>query len=348
MTDSHKWLIIVSSLLVAWLVYLLSPVLTPFVISAIIAYLFDPLASRLERRFSRTLSVLIIFVFIVLLLLVLLLVMIPVLHGEILALVQRMPDLVVWLESELLPWVSTVSGIDMASLDMDSVRSSLQENWRNIGNIAGFLFVKITSSGQALFAWLAYCLLVPVVSFYLLRDWHKLVANVSGVLPARYRKTTVGLVSECDSVLSEFLRGQLLVMFALSLIYAVGLWLAGIEYAALIGTVAGLISFVPYLGSFVGIAIAGVVAFFQYHDIIHLVFVALVFGAGQALEGMVLSPLLVGERIGLHPVAVIFAVMAGGQLFGFTGILLALPVAAVCLVLLRYAFNRYKSSELYS
>ncbi len=208
--------------------------------------------------------------------------------------------------------------------------------------------MQITSSGQALLTWLAFLLLVPVVVFYLLRDWDILVGHIDKLLPANNRDTIRSLASECDSVLSEFLRGQLLVMLSLSVIYALGLWIAGIEYALLIGTVSGIISFIPYLGSIVGIAIAAVVAFFQYHDVIHLVFVALVFGSGQALEGMVLSPLLVGERIGLHPVAVIFAVMAGGQLFGFTGILLALPVAAVCLVLLRYVYQQYQSSEFYS
>jgi predicted PurR-regulated permease PerM len=175
-----------------------------------------------------------------------------------------------------------------------------------------------------------------------------MVLHVKNLLPVRNRGKIGKLALECDNVLSEFLRGRLLVMLSLSIIYAVGLWVAGIEYAVLIGSVSGIISFIPYLGSIVGIAIALVVAFFQYHDVIHLVFVALVFGAGQALEGMVLSPLLVGERIGLHPVAVIFAVMAGGQLFGFTGILMALPIAAVCLVLLRYVYQHYQSSEFYS
>jgi len=175
-----------------------------------------------------------------------------------------------------------------------------------------------------------------------------IVSNVKTVFPVRSEKTITDIVLECDGVLSEFLRGQLLVMLFLSIIYACGLWLAGIEYAFLIGFAAGLISIVPYLGSIVGIGVAGVVAFFQYHDLLHIIYVAVIFGAGQAIEGMLLSPLLVGDRIGLHPVAVIFAVMAGGQLFGFTGILLALPIAAVCLVLLRFAFERYKSSELYS
>jgi predicted PurR-regulated permease PerM len=348
MTDSQKWLIIAAILLSAWLIYLLSPVITPFIFSAILAYLFDPLVDRLEQKLPRTIAVLMIFTFIIFIILILLLILIPILQGEILTLLQRLPDLVIWLEHEALPYFSSMLGIDIQNLDIESVRSSLQENWRNIGNLAGFLFVQITSSGQALLTWIAYLLLVPVVSFYLLRDWDIMVLHVKNLLPVKNRGKIGKLALECDNVLSEFLRGQLLVMLSLSIIYAVGLWVAGIEYAVLIGSVSGIISFIPYLGSIVGIAIALVVAFFQYHDVIHLVFVALVFGAGQALEGMVLSPLLVGERIGLHPVAVIFAVMAGGQLFGFTGILMALPIAAVCLVLLRYVYQHYQSSEFYS
>ncbi|MGK0297953.1 MAG: putative PurR-regulated permease PerM [Gammaproteobacteria bacterium] len=348
MSDSQKWLIIASLSISVWVVYLLLPVLTPFVISAFLAYLFDPLVDQLEKKLSRSISVLIIFALIMLLALGVILVLIPILQSEISTLIRRIPDLVQWLERDFLPQISAMLGTDVNSLDIDSVRNSVQENWRNIGNVAGFLFLQFTSSSQAFIAWLAYFLLIPVVTFYLLRDWDGIMQNIKLLIPDRYKKTTIGLGQECDSVLSEFLRGQFLVMLSLSFIYTAGLWLAGIEYSFLIGLLAGLISFVPYLGSVIGICVAGVVAFFQYHDVIHLVFVALAFGVGQSIEGMLLSPWLVGERIGLHPVAVIFAVMAGGQLFGFTGILLALPVAAILLVLLRFLFEEYQTSEFYS
>jgi predicted PurR-regulated permease PerM len=172
--------------------------------------------------------------------------------------------------------------------------------------------------------------------------------TLRSMIPRKYEATIVSLAQDCDNILSEFLRGQLLVMLALSLTYAVGLWLAGIEFALLIGMVAGLVSFVPYLGTILGITLAGTMAAVQYHDFMHPLYVLLVFGIGQALEGMLLSPWLVGDRIGLHPVAVIFAVLAGGQLFGFVGILIALPLAAVCVVMLRLAVNQYKDSGLYS
>jgi len=179
-------------------------------------------------------------------------------------------------------------------------------------------------------------------------DWDGLVDNVRMLIPETYRTGITQVASECDSMLAEFLRGQLMLMFALGLIYSIGLWLVGLDFALLIGLGAGLISFIPYLGSIVGIAVAGIVALIQFQEILPLIYVALVFGIGQAIEGMVLSPWLVGERIGLHPVAVIFAVMAGGQLFGFLGVLLALPVAAVITVLLRHIYARYINSDFYT
>jgi predicted PurR-regulated permease PerM len=190
-------------------------------------------------------------------------------------------------------------------------------------------------------------LLVPVVTFYLLRDWDHLVAQVRELLPRPVEPKVSALAGEIDAVLAEFLRGQLTVMAALALIYIVGLWAVGLELAFSIGLIAGLVSFVPYLGVIVGVVLASIAALLQFQDVWHLVAVVAVFGVGQMLEGMVLSPLLVGDRIGLHPVAVIFAVMAGGQLFGFFGVLLALPVAAAIVVLLRHSRDEYKRSGLY-
>jgi predicted PurR-regulated permease PerM len=181
-----------------------------------------------------------------------------------------------------------------------------------------------------------------------MRDWDLLIRRLHDLLPRRYEATTARLARECDAVLAQFMRGQLLVMLALAAISTTGLLIVGLNLAFLIGRLAGLVSFVPYLGFIVGILAAGIAAAVQFHDAAHLIYVAIVFGVGQALEGMVLSPWLVGDRIGLHPVAVIFAVMAGGQLFGFLGVLLALPAAAVMVVLLRHAHGRYLESTVYS
>jgi predicted PurR-regulated permease PerM len=200
----------------------------------------------------------------------------------------------------------------------------------------------------ALLAWLVNLLLIPVVSFYLLRDWDLMVARLRGLLPRNHEGLVVKLARECHEVLGAFLRGQLLVMLALGVMYAVGLMLIGLELGLLIGVLAGLASIVPYLGVVVGIGAALTAGLFQFGgDFYPLLAIAAVFCVGQMLEGMLLTPWLVGDRIGLHPVAVIFAIMAGGQLFGFTGVLLALPVAAVIMVLVRHAHDLYKLSDLY-
>ena len=349
MTDAQKWLILAGLLVTGWLLYLLAPVLTPFLVAATLAYLGDPIADRLEKlKLSRTLAVIIVFAVMISAGLILLLVLLPVLQEQLLTLFRRIPQLINWIQLELLPKLSSNLGIDVNSVNLDAVRDVFKENWRDLGNIAGLVLGKVTASGQWFLIWLTYLLLIPVVTFYMLRDWDGLVENMTALIPRQYESTVVKLASECDRVLSQFLRGQLLVMLVLGVIYALGLWITGIEFALLIGLGAGLVSFVPYLGAIVGVGVAGTVAFVQFHDALHLIYVAIVFGVGQTIEGMVLSPWLVGERIGLHPVAVIFAVLAGGQLFGFFGVLLALPVAAVVTVLLRFIHEQYKDSNFYT
>jgi predicted PurR-regulated permease PerM len=196
--------------------------------------------------------------------------------------------------------------------------------------------------------WLANLVLIPVLTFYLLRDWDLLVARFRELLPRSNAKKIIEISLECDDMLAAFIRGQLMVMFALAAIYTIGLMMIGLELALLLGVVAGIVSFVPYLGLIVGIGLAGLAAYLQFHEWLPVLMVVGVFSVAQMIEGMVLTPRFVGERIGLHPVAVLFAVMAGAQLFGFTGILLALPVAAVVMVLLRHAHQQYIESNLYS
>ncbi len=195
--------------------------------------------------------------------------------------------------------------------------------------------------------WLMNLVLIPVVTFYLLRDWDLLIKGIRELLPRKIEPTVSTLASEIDEVLGAFVRGQLMVMFALGAIYTAGLWLIGLDLAFIIGMGAGILSVVPYLGTVVGLVAAVLAAVFQFQDLFHTIMVLLVFGTGQALEGMVLTPKLVGDRIGLHPVAVIFAVLAGGQLFGFLGILLALPVASALNVLVRHFRDEYTKSTLY-
>jgi predicted PurR-regulated permease PerM len=342
-------MVLIGLLVLGWLLYRLAPVLTPFMIAAVLAYLGDPLVDRLEaRRLSRALAVIMVFGLLTVLGVAFLLILIPVLQKQAGVLVAKIPQGLQWLQERLLPMLMSVPGVDSSTFNVDTLRQAITEHWQQVGTAMTRVMAQITASGQALFAVLAYLLLIPVVTFYLLRDWDVLVAMVHGLIPRRIEPKMVELARECDAVLAQFLRGQLLVMLALALIYTVGLWIAGLDAAFLIGVLAGLVSFVPYLGFVVGIVLAGFAALIQFGDMMHVVYVVIVFATGQLIEGFVLSPWLVGDRIGLHPVAVIFAVMAGGQLFGFFGVLLALPVAAVVLVLLRHSHELYMQSSLYT
>ena len=207
---------------------------------------------------------------------------------------------------------------------------------------------KLTGSGAAIMVGVASLALVPVVAFYLLRDWDILVAKMFRMMPMAWQDRTALMVGEADEVVGAFIRGQFIVMCALGVIYGTGLWLVGVQLALLLGLIAGLASLVPYLGFIVGISASLIAAYFQLHDWSVMLWVVVVFGVGQAIESMVLTPVLVGDRIGLHPVAVIFALMAGGQLAGFVGVVVALPVAAVITVFARHGVDHYLASDIYS
>ena len=348
MTDSSKWLLLVGLGLGGLLLYLLAPVLTPFLVAALLAYMGDPIADRLEAlRVSRTLAVAIVFVGFTLIALLMLLFLVPLLERQGAVLVGKLPQFIDWIQQRALPWLSQHLGAQDIVLDLGTFKQSIREHWQAAGGVAASVLSSVSRSGLVLVGWLANLLLIPVVAFYLLRDWDRLVLHVRELLPRRIEPAVVQLARESDEVLGAFLRGQLLVMLGLAIIYSTGLWLVGLDVALLIGFMAGLVSFVPYLGFIVGIVVATLAALVQFQDATHLLYVAIVFGVGQIIEGTVLTPLLVGDRIGLHPVAVIFAVLAGGQLFGFLGVLLALPVAAVLMVLVRHAHSRYKTSVLY-
>jgi predicted PurR-regulated permease PerM len=329
------------------LLYLLSPILTPFVIGAGLAYLGDPLVDRLERlRFSRTGGVCVVFIVIFGATIAVALVLVPMLQEQALQFLHSLPDWLRWLQDVGLPKLG-LSLPEGTRLDAEGVKRAITEHWAGVGGVAAAAWQKISASGAALLTAAIDALLVPIVTFYLLRDWDLLVARVDALIPRRALPTVRVLAAETDDVLSAFIRGQLSVMAALAVFYTIGLSIAGLHLALLIGLLAGLVSFVPYLGFITGIVTASIAVVVQTQALTPLVWVALVFGIGQILEGMVLTPLLVGHHIGLHPVAVIFAVLAGGELFGFAGVLLALPAAAVLAVLVRHATTRWLASEAY-
>lgn len=352
-TDSRNWMVLALLAGGGWLVYLLAPVITPFAISAVLAYLGDPLTDRLEKvslgrwKLGRTVAVSIVFVLMLSLLAIALVIVIPLLVEQVRTLIHLLPRWIEWFSGTVLPWLAGKFGLELEGFDSAQFAQMLKDYWREISTAAFKVVDYVSRGGMAVAALLTNLILIPVVTFYLLRDWDPLIRATHDLLPRTMEAEITRTVVEVDEVLGAFFRGQLMVMLALGLIYSVGLSLIGLELAVLIGMGAGLLSIVPYLGSIVGVLVAAGAAIFQFQDVFHLVMVLLVFGVGQSAEGMYLTPKLVGDRIGLHPVTVIFAVLAGGQLFGFLGILVALPVAAALNVLVRNMLGKYRQSELY-
>ncbi|MGZ8216115.1 AI-2E family transporter [Methylomagnum sp.] len=333
----------------AGLVYLLAPMLTPFVAGALVAYLADPLVDRLEALGLKRLSaVLLVFGLLILIVGLMLLLVVPLLEDQIASFIDELPAYARWFQTAVVPWLQKHLGVRLRLVNLDQLTGMLSAHWQQAGGIATTALSYLTHSGAVVVSWLINLLLIPVVVFYLLRDWDVMIGLIRDLLPLRWRTSVVELAKESDEVLSSVFRGQFMVMAALGTIYSLGLWLVGVNLGLLIGMFAGLVSFIPYAGATTGIVLASVVALAQFGEFGPVLWVWAVFGVGQTLEGMWLTPTLVGNRIGLHPVAVIFAVLAGGQLFGFLGVLLALPLASVVMVLLRHAHELYKESDLYS
>jgi len=322
--------------------WLLGSALTPFLIGAGLAYVCDPIVDRLERlRLSRTSGVLVVFAVVVVVWTLLMLLLLPQLHKQINTLIQNLPSYVDWIQRTTAPYLGG------RGLDIESVKTLIAENWGTAGGFASSVAKKAFSSSTALMALAMNVLLIPVIMFYLLRDWDHMVAWIRSQLPRRHVGTITELAQETDRVLGQFIRGQLLVMAVLGSIYIVGLWLAGLELALVIGLGAGIVSFVPYVGVIFGLAVSSIAMLVQTGDPFQLIWVFIVFGIGQTLEQVILQPLLLGDAIGLHPVWVIFAVLAGGQLLGFVGVLIALPVAAAVAVIVRYGGRKWRASRLY-
>lgn len=340
----------VAAAVVFWLLGLLAPVLTPFVLAALLAWLGDPLVDRIEAAGrSRNVAVTLVFIAMTLLVLLGLGLLVPMIERQITTLIASMPGYREWLMTTALPWVEGRSGLEITAwLDFNRIGELLRSNWERAGGLASVLLGYMSRSGFAVLALVTNILLLPVITFFFLRDWDVLVMRTASLVPRDHLDTVSRLAKESSDMLGGFLRGQFLVMLILGVMYGFGLWLVGLDLGILIGIIAGLLTFVPYVGPASGIVLGCIAALVQYGDWKHVAGVLVVFGVGQVIESYWLTPKLVGDRIGLHPVAVIFAVLAGGQLFGFLGMLLALPVAAVANVLLRYAEDRYTHSRLYS
>lgn len=334
----NNWVIAIA--LTGWLLWLLAPVLTPFIAAGLLAYIGDPLADRLQRlRFPRTIAVVSVFVLTFVGLGLLILLVVPLIQTQVSALLEALPGIVVQIEQVWLPKVTGFIGIDAG--EEIGLGAFLARYSDMAGSWGATVLRSLSRSGGALAAAVISLFLVPILTFYLLRDWDSILHKFGAILPSRQRATVISLARETDEVLGAFLRGQILVMIALGIIYATGLSLVGLDFAIAIGVVAGLVSFVPYLGFIFGIGLAGLTVALEPEPWLRLLGVVATFSIAQMIEGSFLTPKLVGDRIGLHPVLVIFSIAAGGQLFGFFGVLLALPAAAVLSVLVRFAYHQY-------
>ncbi|KLD72757.1 AI-2E family transporter [Xanthomonas hyacinthi] len=345
-----KWAAVILGVL--WVMALLAPILTPFVLALLLGWLGDPLVDRLERAGrSRNMAVTLVFVLMLLLLVLALLILVPMLERQIVTFIDVLPQARDWFTGTAIPWAEQKTGLQlMAWLDPERLIEWIRGHWQQAGGVAATFFGYLSRSGFAMVTWVVNLVLLPILTFYFLRDWDILVERVAATIPRNHVATVGRLARQSNEVLGAFIRGQFLVMLALGVIYAGGLSLVGLNLGLLIGIIAGLISFIPYLGATTGILLAVLAALVQAKgfDLQLMILVGVVFTVGQLLESYVLTPRIVGDKIGLHPVAVIFAVMAGGQLFGFLGMLLALPVAAVANVLLHYLHEQYRQSELYA
>ncbi len=335
-------------LFLALMLWLLAPVLAPFVVAAVLAYVLHPVVLRLGRSgLPHSLSVLLVELLALLALLGLFLLLVPVLVREWPLLRQQLPLLLDRLDGTLQPLLAQL-GIEL-SLNLADLKAQLS-GWLsdNREDLLAPLLASLKVGGNAALTVAGYAVLVPAALFFMLHDWEKLVTRLLELVPPRWRGAFDGFMAECDTVLGEYLRGQLLVMLALAVYYAAGLSLFGLDLALPIGVFTGLAVFVPYLGFGLGLVLALLAGLLQFAAPSQaLLMVAVVYGLGQLIESFVLTPRLVGERIGLHPLAVILALMAFGQLLGFVGVLIALPASAVLLVGLRRLRQAYLASPMY-
>jgi predicted PurR-regulated permease PerM len=325
----------------------LGSVLTPFLIGAILAYLGTPAVNRAERRgVPRSLSTLLVILFIAILLAALFLVLIPLVQGEVVSITRRLPDLFAQFTDRVAPFLQDKFGITVA-LDFDSIRAFISDNAQEARDLSMRLLSGVKTGGAIVLSLLVNLALIPVVMFYLLRDWNMILDRLDDLLPRRWGPKVRSVAREVDGVLAEFLHGQLLVMLALAAYYSVALSIARLDHAVAIGILTGVLVFIPYVGFGLGFLLGLTAAILEFHGWPGFFAVLAVYAVGQLLESYVLVPFLVGDRIGLHPLAVIFALLAFGELFGFAGVLMALPVSAMMLVGLRHLRRAYVDSPVY-
>jgi predicted PurR-regulated permease PerM len=339
------WLI--AFVLFAAVLWLLEPVLLPFAAGTAIAYFLNPVVDRLtHHKVHRWLGALIVLGCFALVIGLLLVLILPLLQDQIGALISAFPGYVEKFRSHVIPWFENWL-TRFSPDDVEKIRDAATQYVGNAAGIAGKAVQNVITSGLALIDVLALGIITPVVAFYLMRDWPAVTKAVDSFIPRRHYDVVKKELAEIDSSLSGFVRGQALVCLGLGLVYSIGLTACGLQYSAAIGVIAGILSFIPYVGTAFAWITSIILALVQFDQLGRICFVVAVLLLGHIMESYVLTPRLVGQRVGLHPVWILFALIAGGRLMGFAGVLIAVPVAAVIGVLARFAIKQYKSSSLY-
>ncbi|MDO1508907.1 MULTISPECIES: AI-2E family transporter [unclassified Neisseria] len=330
-----------------WLLYALGDVLTPFIVAAVLAYILNPLVEKLRHKgVKRGLASMLVMIFSLLVLLALVLIIVPMLINQFNNIVMRLPQMIDFVQNKLLPWLNDIAG-EHIKIDTQTVVAWLQAHTGELNNAFQKLAPTLMRQSGNVVVGVTNLMLLPFLLYYFLLDWQRWSHGIRALIPRRFIDTYMRVSGNMDKVLSEFLRGQLMVMLIMGLIYGIGLMFTGLDSGFAIGMIAGILVFVPYLGAFTGLLLATLAALLQFGSWQGLLMVWAVFGVGQFLESFFITPKIVGDRIGLSPFWVIFSLMAFGQLMGFVGMLVGLPLAAVTLVLLREGADMYFKSRFY-
>ena len=330
-----------------YLLYVLRSVLLPFVAGILLAYLLDPIVEKLQKcKMSRLSATLVVCLLAILIILPMLLFLGGMIENQVSLLLKATPKYLGLIMEKVKPILACLAE-KFPDLQNSNIEEAIKGNIGNSLKFVGRVLKALVSNSFALVNLISLILIMPVVTFYMLRDWKSFVQKVEDLLPRKSKKNVIEILQEINVILSGFIRGQISVCIILGIFYSIGLRLVGLDLGLLVGFVAGIISFIPYVGSITGFILGVVLAFAQYGDISHVLYVVAVFMCGQFLEGNFLTPKLVGESVGLHPVWVMFALLAGGVLLGFLGLMLAVPMAAIIGVLVRHSICRYKQSTLY-
>ena len=333
--------------LICFLVFILKGILMPFILSFILAYILNPLIVKLQKKnLSRTLSTTIVVVGLSFAVLMSILILLPVLQAQIISFVVKIPALANALWTKVQPVFEAIKE-HISETQLSYLKETLSVQTSNLFNDISTTLMRLFTGWSALFNVISFVIITPVVVFYLLLDWNEIVCKIKQLIPQNKANVINVKINEMDEILSAFIRGQAIVCLFLALFYGFGLTAVNLDFGFSIGFIAGIFSFIPYVGSLTGFILSLLLAFTQSADWSLFLGILMVFGIGQFLEGYILTPKLVGDKIGLHPVWVIFALMAGAYLFGFLGVLLAVPVSAVLGVLVRSAISCYKNSIYY-